>query len=66
MLTPRQIGTRLARKIFECGDQAKDKVQRLQMKGGTWPDNETDLGGYCEVALASYIATLLETDEDFR
>lgn len=53
------IATRLARAIFECGDTKHDKTQRLQLKGGHWPNGETDLGGFNEVALAAFIADQL-------
>lgn len=55
----------LAREIFKLGDEPKrdgsfDRVQRLQFKGGTYPDAETSLGGLNEHALATYIERFLE------
>lgn len=54
-----RLGCYLARKIFAIGDEPHDKVQRIEFKGGEWPDRETGLGGLCETSLASSIAGFL-------
>jgi hypothetical protein len=54
-ISSEELARRIARAIFACGDNRNDKVQRIELKGGTWPDHETDLGGLCEDALASLI-----------
>lgn len=53
------LATYLARAIFECGDQCNDKAQRLEFKGGTYPDSETALGGLCESSLESFLDHLI-------
>ncbi len=51
----------LAREIFAVGCELNDKVQRTQFMGGRWPNNETELGGLNETALASVILRVLHT-----
>ncbi len=51
----RELATKIARSIFELGDEPWDKVQRLEFKGGTYPKKETALGGMNEAALADQI-----------
>lgn len=65
------IGAAVARDVFALGDDLAppDKAQRLEYKGGKWPEAETVLGGLCEQALAGHIADSLrrhmaETRED--
>jgi len=58
------IAAQLARAIFECGDTNHDKTQRLQLKGGRWPNAETDLGGFSEGALAAFIDHTLKRLSD--
>jgi hypothetical protein len=58
-------GQRMARMIFEAcmtdgSGTPEQTVQRLAFKGGTWPDNETDLGGMNEDCLASEIDAALK------
>lgn len=57
------LATKLARAIFECGDDIRpggtDKCQRIQFMGGTYPDAERPLGGLCESSLESYLDHLL-------
>lgn len=54
----------IARKIFECGDdiysKKKQKTQRIQFMGGTYPDNEIALGGFGEQPLADFIEQILD------
>lgn len=49
----------IARRIFRCGDEFGDTVQRIQFKGGTYPDSETNQGGMCEKALSTFIAPII-------
>lgn len=55
MTTSEDLAQRIARAIFASGDAPDDKAQRIEFKGGTWPDNETNLGGLCEESLAALI-----------
>lgn len=50
----------IARKIFEVGDEPNSPTQRLQFMGGEYPDNEKTQGGLCEIALAEFIADIIE------
>lgn len=54
-----ELAAYLARSIFAAGDQAHDKVQRIEFKGGSYPDNETPLGGFNETGLANEIEEAL-------
>jgi len=54
------LATFLARKIFELGDDPGDKCQRIEFKGGKWPDNETCMGGICESALVTFLRSRIE------
>ena len=49
----------LASDIFHVGSERYGKINRLALKGGTWREQETDLGGLCEQALAGVIADSL-------
>ncbi len=52
------LATKLARAIFEIGDEPKihgGNVQRIQFMGGTYPDAERALGGLCESSLESFL-----------
>jgi hypothetical protein len=58
-MTNRELADRLAREIFEAPQGIEpDVVRRIQFKGGRSMD-ETDLGGFCESALADHIWTAL-------
>jgi hypothetical protein len=59
-MSNQELAAAIARKIFEAGDMPHDKTQRIQFKGGEWPDNETSLGGFNERALADCILGVLE------
>lgn len=54
-----ELAKYLARELFSVGDaigdkdESGDKVQRIEFKGGDWPDEETSLGGMCESALVT-------------
>lgn len=57
----RELATKLARAIFEApANLGKDRVRRLQFKGGVHTSQETDLGGFCEGALVDHICTTLD------
>lgn len=55
------LADKLARAIFTAPDRpslGSDRVLRIQFKGGE-QGRETDLGGFCESALAEHIRTTL-------
>lgn len=49
----RRLAEQIAKAIFSVSD-SKHKCQRIQLKGGRWPD-ETDMGGLCKSALEKLI-----------
>lgn len=52
------LATKLARMIFEIGDEPArlgGKVQRIQFMGGDYPDGEIPLGGLCESSLEHFL-----------
>ena len=51
----RDLAHHLAQAVFQSGDEPHDKVQRIAFKGGTYPDRETELGGYNQIALADHL-----------
>jgi len=59
-----QLAKALARAIFKAGDHAPhDYAQRIAFKGGRYTvdlDQETNLGGFSEVALEQHIRTTLD------
>lgn len=59
-LTNSQRANLIARGIFAAGDEPDDKVQRIEFKGGKWPDTETSLGGLSLGPLAGVILRILE------
>lgn len=50
----------IARKIFACGDEPGDPCQRIQLMGGTWPNNEHPMGGFNERAMADFLEIVLD------
>lgn len=46
----------LSRAIFSAGHDGNDKTQRIAFRGGRYPGEETDLGGFCRNALKDWIA----------
>lgn len=60
-MTNEEKATYLARELFALGDfgAVNDRTQRIEFKGGIWPDSETDLGGMCEGAMVSFFVTRL-------
>lgn len=59
--TDLQLSAYLARRIFEAPTGWKeDRVQRIAFMGGDFPrGKETDMGGFCEEALADCIRSAL-------
>lgn len=53
-----KIGTSLARDLMALGDEGT-KAQRIEFKGGEWPDKEIVQGGMNEQALASFFIKML-------
>ena len=45
-----------------CTVPNRGVAQRVQLKGGQWPGNETDLGGYCKEALIANIKRTIMTE----
>jgi hypothetical protein len=59
-----ELARKIARGIFAVNSDAPSgPVKRIALKGGTWPDNETDKGGLCESALAGVILRVLKCSE---
>ena len=64
-MNERKLAETIARDIFESGDELpNDKTQRISFKGGKYPDAETDIGGFCESALADRIHASLIAERD--
>ncbi len=55
MVNDKELAALVARDIFKTLDEPWDKCQRIQAKGGQWPDKETSLGGLGEQSLADVI-----------
>lgn len=55
MVNDSELAALVARDIFKVFDNANDKCQRIQGKGGDYRGKETDLGGMCETSLADTI-----------
>ena len=62
-MTNKELAVLITRAIFACGDERDDKTQRIQFKGGHWPDAETNLGGFNEPALAAFVEKVLSKVE---
>jgi hypothetical protein len=58
--TKQKLADYLAEYIFEIGNNPDGTVQRIQFKGGRWPNEETNLGGLCEPALSNVIKAGIE------
>jgi len=66
-MTNEELAKFLARRVFRVCDREGDRVKRIEMKGGQWPDHETNLGGLCEDALATCLESgLNEAQQDQR
>lgn len=59
MVNDKELGEIIARDIFAALDQPPDACQRIEGRGGKYPDRETKLGGFGEAALAELIARSL-------
>lgn len=58
------LAEKITRDLFEVFDSKDDKCQRFEAKGGKWPDDETSLGGWCEMAMAEKIEKSLRKHLD--
>ena len=59
MVNDKELAQIVARGIFEALSEPWDKCQRIEGKGGIYPDAETKLGGFGEEPLAECIERLL-------
>lgn len=61
---PSDLACTLARDLFDMGSEPSRGelgiVHRIAFKAGDYPDNETELGGLCEDALARRIDASLK------
>ena len=53
------LGRNLTKDIFEIGSDL-ERPHRIHFMGGEYPDNEKPMGGFCEKALAEYLAKRLK------
>lgn len=53
------LAAKLARKVFETGI-GPGETKRLALRGGMYPDQETNRGGLCEDALIRVLAEALD------
>lgn len=65
MVDNKKLATLIARDIFKLFDQGKDKCQRIEGKGGRYPDAETTLAGLGEQPLAEVIQTSLDDHRSY-
>jgi hypothetical protein len=54
-----EIGHKLAEALFEAGNEPGNPCQRIEFKGGRYPENETANGGLCFTALSGFLARKL-------
>lgn len=59
MVDDKELAAIIARKIFAALDEPHDKCQRIEGRGGEYPDAETKLGGFGEEPLAEFIERVL-------
>lgn len=58
--SPSELGKRIAREVFECGDEPSSKCTRIQFLGGSFVrQNERAQGGFNEQGLARQITAIL-------
>jgi len=58
--SPSELGKRIAREVFECGDEPSSKCTRIQFLGGSFvKQNERAQGGFNETGLARQITAIL-------
>lgn len=65
MVDNNELGALVARHVFKLLDGPNDICQRIEGKGGTYPDRETKLGGLCESSLASVVAEALKEHRSY-
>lgn len=65
MVDDKELAALIARDVFQALSEKNDKCQRLEAKGGSYPDRETTLGGFCEIALASTIQDSLRKHRSY-
>lgn len=54
---PQQLGAKIARDIFAYGEeQFHVPIKRISLITGEWPHDESPVCGFCEMALADFIA----------
>ena len=49
----------LSAELFECGNELKSPVHRIQFMGGEYPDNERAQGGLNQAALTAWLESAL-------
>lgn len=59
MVNDKELAILIVRDIFSALDNGNDKCQRIEGKGGRYPDAETTLGGFGERALVDLIQSSL-------
>ncbi len=63
-----ELSELIARDLFATGSEPSRGVagivQRIEFKGGEYPDDETELGGLCEKSLARRIRSILVSARD--
>lgn len=65
MVNDAELGALIARDIFAALSEPHDRCQRIQGKGGNYPDAETSLGGFGEEPLADCIRRSLEKHRSY-
>ncbi len=66
MVNDKELAAIIARDIFKVFDEPpRHKCQRIQGKGGKWPDEEIGLGGLCEESLANVIERSLSANRSY-
>lgn len=58
------LADKIARAIFAAGDEPGSPCNRIQFKGGKWPDAERNQGGYGEAPLAKLIALVISQNSE--
>lgn len=53
----KSLAEAVAKDIFELGRERDSQCNRIEFKGGKYPDAEKPQGGMCEVALSREIET---------
>lgn len=50
-----ELAEKIATNLLEAGSMDGNKVHRIQFKGGDWPNNETNLGGFGKAGLVGFL-----------